>query len=125
MRAVEPPNATPADLIVTGCTVLVHDDEEGIGFRDDAAIVVRDRVIDAVTTAAAARDLPAVTRIEALGQVALPGLINCHTHAPMAALRGLAEDLPTESGSTTSSGPSRATSPSATSSWGRGSPAPR
>ncbi|WP_432153936.1 amidohydrolase [Streptomyces tricolor] len=96
MRAVEPPNATPADLIVTGCTVLVHDDEEGIGFRDDAAIVVRDRVIDAVTTAAAARDLPAVTRIEALGQVALPGLINCHTHAPMAALRGLAEDLPTE-----------------------------
>jgi 5-methylthioadenosine/S-adenosylhomocysteine deaminase len=26
----------------------------------------------------------------------MPGLVNCHTHAPMVALRGLAEDLPTE-----------------------------
>ncbi|KMS91607.1 hydrolase [Streptomyces regensis] len=100
MSAVGPLSAAPADLIVTDCTVLVHHqdegDGEGIGFRQDAAIVVRDGVIDAVTTAAAVRDLPAVTRIEAPGQIALPGLINCHTHAPMVALRGLAEDLPTE-----------------------------
>ncbi|MER6071214.1 amidohydrolase [Streptomyces sp. NPDC001817] len=88
--------ASPADLVVTGCTVLVHDEEEEIGFREDAAIVVRDGVIESVTTAAAARDVPAGERIEAHGQVAVPGLINCHTHAPMVALRGLAEDLPTE-----------------------------
>ncbi|MGZ3114915.1 amidohydrolase [Streptomyces sp. H62] len=86
----------PADLVITGCTVLVHDDPEEIGFAQDAAVVVRDGLVDSVTTAAAVADLPAADRIDARGQVALPGLINCHTHAPMVALRGLAEDLPTE-----------------------------
>ncbi|MEW2261464.1 amidohydrolase [Streptomyces sp. NPDC047853] len=86
----------PADLVITGCTVLVHDDRERIGFAQDAAVVVRDGLVDSVTTAAAVADLPAADRIDARGQVALPGLINCHTHAPMVALRGLAEDLPTE-----------------------------
>jgi 5-methylthioadenosine/S-adenosylhomocysteine deaminase len=86
----------PADLVITGCTALVHDEAEQVGFRKDAAIVVRDRIIESVTSAASVRDLPAVQRIEAYGQVAMPGLINCHTHAPMVALRGLAEDLPTE-----------------------------
>lgn len=89
-------SASPADLVVTGCTVLAHDEEERIAFREDAAIVVRDGVIEAVTGAADTADLAAVERIEARGQVALPGLVNCHTHAPMVALRGLAEDLPTE-----------------------------
>ncbi|MFD6434882.1 amidohydrolase family protein [Streptomyces venezuelae] len=32
--------------------------------------------------------------IDGRGTLALPGLINCHTHTPMVALRGLAEDLP-------------------------------
>ncbi|MFG3321894.1 amidohydrolase [Streptomyces sp. NPDC048171] len=86
----------PADLVITGCTVLVHDDGERIGFEEDAAIVVRDGAVDSVTTAAAVTGLAAADRIDARGQVALPGLVNCHTHAPMVALRGLAEDLPTE-----------------------------
>ncbi|OLZ68098.1 hydrolase [Streptomyces sp. IMTB 2501] len=86
----------PADLVITGCTALVHDEEERIEFRPDAGIVVRDRVIESVTTAAEVRELPAVERIEAHGQVAVPGLINCHTHASMTVLRGLAEDLPIE-----------------------------
>ncbi|MEU5364480.1 amidohydrolase [Streptomyces sp. NPDC005925] len=84
------------DLLITGCTVLVHDDEERIGFARDAAVVVRDGVIEAVTSAAATGGLSAVEHIDARGQVAMPGLVNCHTHAPMVALRGLAEDLPTE-----------------------------
>ncbi|GGL84134.1 hydrolase [Streptomyces fumigatiscleroticus] len=95
-RAAAPRAASRADLVVTGCTVLVHDAEERIGFREDAAVVVRDGAVEAVTTAAEAEALDAAERLDARGQVALPGLINCHTHAPMAALRGLAEDLPTE-----------------------------
>ncbi|MFF6950629.1 amidohydrolase [Streptomyces iakyrus] len=86
----------PAELIISACTVLVHDDQERIGFAQDAAIVVRGGIVEAVTTTAEAAHLPAAERIDATGQVALPGLINCHTHAPMVALRGLAEDLPTE-----------------------------
>ncbi|MGW1213138.1 amidohydrolase [Streptomyces sp. NPDC002499] len=87
---------SPADLIITGCTVLTHDDQERIGFEEDAALVVRDGLVESVTTAAAVEGTPAVERIDARGQVAMPGLTNCHTHAPMVALRGVAEDLPTE-----------------------------
>ncbi|MGW3308045.1 amidohydrolase [Streptomyces sp. NPDC001073] len=89
---------SPADLLVTGCTVLVHDDQERIAFAPDAAIVVRDGRIESVGGAAevAATGPAALEHIDARGQVALPGLVNCHTHAPMVALRGLAEDLPTE-----------------------------
>ncbi|ANS64519.1 hydrolase [Streptomyces lincolnensis] len=85
---------SPADLIITGCTVLVHDDQERIGFEENATIVVRDGAIESVSTAPAT--VEARQHIDARGQVALPGLVNCHTHAPMVALRGLAEDLPTE-----------------------------
>ncbi|MFB8774546.1 amidohydrolase [Streptomyces broussonetiae] len=88
-----------ADLVISGCAVLLHDDPddpETVGFREDAAIVVRDGVVEAVLGAADADGPAAVERIDARGQVAMPGLVNCHTHAPMVALRGVAEDLPTE-----------------------------
>lgn len=49
-------SGSPADLIITGCTVLVHDDQERIGFEEDAAIVVRDGLVASVTTAAAVAD---------------------------------------------------------------------
>ncbi|MFM9443956.1 amidohydrolase [Streptomyces acidiscabies] len=78
-----------ADLVISGCTVL----EPGLTFRTDATVVVRDGRIGSIG------DYPpgeAAQHIDARGQIALPGLINCHTHAPMVALRGLAEDLPTE-----------------------------
>ncbi len=74
----------------------MHDDQERIGFEEDAAIVVRDGVVESVTSADAVRGRDAVERIDAAGQVALPGLVNCHTHAPMVTLRGVAEDLPIE-----------------------------
>jgi hypothetical protein len=96
-RPPAPPEpARTADLVITGCTVLTDDAEEHVTFREDAAIVVRDGAVDEVTSSAEAAGLAARERIDARGQVALPGLVNCHTHAPMVAPRGLAEDLPTE-----------------------------
>lgn len=89
-----PPAHGPADLVITGSTALVHDAEGRAGFLDDAAVVVRDGRIDAVTTTPEVAGLQATERIDARGQAALPGLINCHTHTPMVALRGIAEDLP-------------------------------
>ncbi len=93
-----PSPAAPADLVITGCTALLHTGGQDAGrrieFVEDASIVVRGGIIEAV---GAGVDLPdAVERIDARGQLAMPGLINCHTHAPMVALRGIAEDLPTE-----------------------------
>ncbi|MFF8967946.1 amidohydrolase [Streptomyces sp. NPDC014995] len=97
-RTPAPTSSPAADLVITGCTVLVHDaqgEDESVGFLEDAAVVVRDGRVDAVTRAAEAAGLAAAERLDARGQVAMPGLVNCHTHAPMVALRGLAEDLPT------------------------------
>lgn len=76
--------------------MLTHDDQEQVGFVHDAGIVVREGVVESVISSAQAEELPAAERIDGRGQVALPGLVNCHTHAPMVALRGVAEDLPTE-----------------------------
>ncbi|MEU1148537.1 amidohydrolase [Streptomyces sp. NPDC005863] len=88
----------PADLVVTGCTALTHDARGEIVFVDDATIVVREGRIASVT-AGAPDDPPAnaAEHLDGRGTVALPGLVNCHTHTPMVALRGLAEDLPAHS----------------------------
>ncbi|WP_328679096.1 amidohydrolase [Streptomyces sp. NBC_00322] len=86
----------PADLVIEGCIVLVHGEQGEIDFVEDAAVVVRGPVIEAVTSARAAAEVPAVERIDGRGQLAMPGLINCHTHSPMVALRSIAEDMPVE-----------------------------
>jgi 5-methylthioadenosine/S-adenosylhomocysteine deaminase len=96
------PRIAPADLVIAGATALVHDAHEGIAFLEDATIVVRNGVIESVTAApgpgagAGEGEPDARERIDARGQIAMPGLINCHTHAPMVTLRGVAEDVLTE-----------------------------
>jgi 5-methylthioadenosine/S-adenosylhomocysteine deaminase len=90
-----------ADLVITDCTVLVHDADEAIGFEENATIVVRGGVIESVTTGPAALAAAEAAgrrgeHIDARGLVAMPGLINCHTHAPMVTLRGVAEDVLTD-----------------------------
>ncbi|WP_369214956.1 amidohydrolase [Streptomyces flavofungini] len=106
-----PGPARPADLLITGCTALTHGPDGEIVFVEDAVIAVRDGRIASVSAddsadvsadllADVSADVPAegagaaVEHIDGRGCVALPGLINCHTHTPMVALRGLAEDLP-------------------------------
>jgi 5-methylthioadenosine/S-adenosylhomocysteine deaminase len=84
----------PADLVIAGCTALQHDDQEQVTFLEEATIVVRDGVIESITAGPA--EIEARERIDARGQVAMPGLINCHTHAPMVTLRGVAEDVATD-----------------------------
>lgn len=90
-----------AGLVITGCTALVHGADEAIEFLDEATIVVRGGVIESVTAGPAAEAGVAGVggageRIDARGQVAMPGLINCHTHASMVTLRGVAEDVLTD-----------------------------
>ncbi|MFI6940851.1 amidohydrolase [Streptomyces sp. NPDC050418] len=95
----------PADLVITDCTVLVPDQDDRtpvptpaptLAVLPDHAIVIRDGLIDTLLPSAEATGIDSRERIDARGQVALPGFINCHTHAPMVALRGIAEDLPVE-----------------------------
>ncbi|WP_128377984.1 amidohydrolase [Streptomyces cavernae] len=87
---------SPADLVITRCTALVHGDQEEVRFLEDATVVVRNGVIEAVRAGRADDGREAVEHIDAQGGLAMPGLVNCHTHSPMVALRGIAEDVPVE-----------------------------
>ena len=93
-RTAEP----AADLAIENVTALVHDDNGEVEFVDEATILVRNGIIISVTEGQAAADpeLPlAAEVIDGHGQVAMPGLINCHTHSPMVMFRGAAEDVST------------------------------
>ncbi len=85
-------NAPPMlDLLVEGCTLLPAAFEAPIA---DAAIGVLDGRFVFV---GAARDLPPGTttkqRLRAHGHLAIPGLVNVHTHTILSMVRGVAEDM--------------------------------
>jgi 5-methylthioadenosine/S-adenosylhomocysteine deaminase len=60
----------------------------------DGAIAIKNGKIAFIGSHAHAIDVRAEKEIDAKRKVALPGLVNCHTHAPMTLFRGLAEDQP-------------------------------
>jgi len=87
-----PETDRPADLAITDVTALVHDADGAVQFLAGATILVRDGLILSVST----EDAPAgVEVVDGRGQVAMPGLINCHSHSPMVMFRGAAEDVST------------------------------
>ena len=62
---------------------------------EDHSVAVRDGTIAAVAPSAEARLAYRASRVFELGHHALiPGLVNLHTHAAMALMRGLADDRP-------------------------------
>jgi len=60
----------------------------------DGAIAIKNNEIFFVGKRASADGIHAEKKINAKGKVAVPGLINCHTHVPMTLMRGIAEDKP-------------------------------
>jgi 5-methylthioadenosine/S-adenosylhomocysteine deaminase len=84
-----------ADLLITGALVVTMDDNWTQ--IENGGVAVQDGIILAVGSSA---DLKTAYRaaetIDATGHCIMPGLINCHTHAPMTLFRGLADDLPLE-----------------------------
>jgi len=74
------------------CAVTLDDQFRLI---DDATIVVSDaRIVYIGTAAGAPAPRPGDRVIDATGKVALPGLINAHTHLAMTLFRGAVDDLP-------------------------------
>ncbi len=62
---------------------------------DDHAIAIRDgRIVDLAPVDLARRRYRAGNRVQLREHVVTPGLINAHTHAAMALLRGVGDDLP-------------------------------
>ena len=60
---------------------------------DGAVAIDGDKIVAVGPADEIAAKYQAADRIDARGQVILPGLINTHTHAPMVLYRGLADDL--------------------------------
>ncbi len=82
-----------ADVLLLNGYILTMDSRETC--FDPGGIAIRGRRIEAIGPSvdiAASFDAPEVLDIS--GCVALPGLINAHTHAAMTLFRGLADDLP-------------------------------
>jgi 5-methylthioadenosine/S-adenosylhomocysteine deaminase len=79
-------------LIITGAIVVTMDADRRV--LTGGAVAVDGADIVAVDTAAnVASRFRSADTIDAAGTIALPGLINTHTHAPMVLYRGLADDL--------------------------------
>ena len=78
-----------ADILIQGCMVLPMARQE---FITNGSIAIKDNRITFVGKRSAANKIDAETKLNAEGKVAIPGLINCHTHVPMTLFRGIAED---------------------------------
>lgn len=80
------------DVVITGGTVVTMDDQGTVIV--DGAVAIDDGEIVAVGTAVEINARYAgAERVDASGQIILPGLINTHGHAPMVMYRGLADDM--------------------------------
>jgi 5-methylthioadenosine/S-adenosylhomocysteine deaminase len=77
------------DILLTNATVLTMDPQFTV--HRASAVAIAGDSIAAVGPGAPAYE--AATTIDCGGRVVMPGLVNAHTHVPMALVRGLADDL--------------------------------
>jgi 5-methylthioadenosine/S-adenosylhomocysteine deaminase len=81
-----------ADLLLVNAHVLTMD-EEFHAFPDGAVAVRGDSVFAVGSQTELRKAIQPGETIDCRGAVVMPALVNTHTHAPMALLRGLADDL--------------------------------
>ncbi len=81
------------DLLIHNATIVTMNADDDV--LADAYLTVTDGAIAAINRHRVGTPLPAAAEtIDAEGGIVLPGLVNAHTHMPMALFRGLADDLP-------------------------------
>ena len=79
------------DIIIENCMILPMTNKELI---NTGVIAVKDGRIIYVGKSRRTLRIRAEKKIDGKGKVAIPGLINAHTHVPMTLFRGIAEDKP-------------------------------
>jgi 5-methylthioadenosine/S-adenosylhomocysteine deaminase len=79
------------DLLIQGCAILPMNDR---GIIEEGAIAIKDGKLVYVDKDESAEEIVANRIIDAQGKVALPGLVNSHTHVAMTLFRGLGNDQP-------------------------------
>lgn len=88
------PNRTgsAADIIISGGTVVTMSD--GRQIIEDGAVAIRgDKIVAVGKRTEIAGKYTAKQTINAAGKAIVPGLVNTHTHVPMALFRGIADDM--------------------------------
>ena len=83
--------AGPVTLVHARYTVPVRPGR--VLLEHHSVVVAEDRILAVLPRAEAERQWADASAVELPRHVLLPGLINCHTHAPMTLLRGYADDL--------------------------------
>ncbi|MCW4051943.1 MAG: amidohydrolase [Candidatus Bathyarchaeota archaeon] len=79
-----------ADLVIRNCIILPMTQ---LGIINKGLISIKDGNISYVGRIRDAPKTKAETVIEGHGKLAMPGLVNCHTHLAMTLFRGLAENV--------------------------------
>jgi 5-methylthioadenosine/S-adenosylhomocysteine deaminase len=80
------------DVIVRGGTVVTVDGSDRV-IQDGAVAIRGDRIVAVDAASAIASRYDAGRTIDASGKAVIPGLVNTHTHVPMALFRGIADDM--------------------------------
>ncbi len=86
--------AVAVDLLVKGATIVTMDPNRRV--LENGFVAIRgDEIIAIGSDVAAAypKGIAAKQTIDASGKLVIPGLINGHTHIPMALMRGLKDDV--------------------------------
>src|SRR5262249_28132734 len=81
----------PFDILVCGATALTAEPDRPI--IDDCVVGIRGDRIALLASATEAGATTADRIIDARGHVLTPGSVNIHTHAVLAMVRGMTEDL--------------------------------
>lgn len=83
----------PIDLLIEP-RWLIPVEPQGVVLEDHAVAVSAGKILDVLPAQAAHQRYRPERQVALPQQVLIPGLINLHTHAAMALLRGIADDLP-------------------------------
>lgn len=86
------PTPTPVDLIIDA-RWMVPIEPTGTVLEQHSLVVSEGRIVDLLPTASVDQRYLGNTRQHLDNHVLLPGLVNLHTHAAMALLRGYADDM--------------------------------
>jgi 5-methylthioadenosine/S-adenosylhomocysteine deaminase len=82
-----------ADQIISA-RYIVPVEPTGQVLEHHAVVVVAGQILEVLPTEEALRTYTASSRVDLDTHALIPGLVNLHTHAAMALMRGLADDLP-------------------------------
>lgn len=73
---------------------IIPVEPESVTYEYHSLVIDKGLIIDLLPTDQAKQKYQAIQTEEFLDHALLPGLVNCHTHAAMSLMRGIADDLP-------------------------------